>query len=217
VRRGWLVVGALAIVIGLGWALARRRPFSARLAWFLTFSGARAIGRAEELATLLDLRPGMRVLDAGAGPGRLTLPLAERVGPTGTVTALDMQPAMLELVRERATARGLTNVQLLLAELGRGTLAALEPGRYDRAVLVHVLGETSDPAAALREVAAALVPGGHLAIVEHVGDPHYVRYRRVRALAEAAGLRLVGERRFLLGHTTVWEKPVETDTMEGAM
>ncbi|MDW8058753.1 MAG: class I SAM-dependent methyltransferase [Thermomicrobium sp.] len=215
-RRRWLVLAALAIGIGLGWRVARRRPFSSRLAWLLTMPGARAIARAEELATLLELRPGMRVLDAGAGPGRLTIPFAEQVGPSGTVTALDVQPTMLELVRQRAAERGLANIELLVAELGRGTLAGLAVNRYDRAVLVHVLGETSDPAAVLRELAAALAPGGRLAIVEHLGDPHYVRYRRVRELAEAAGLRLVAERRSLVGHTTVWEKPIGSARTEGA-
>lgn len=202
--------------IGLGWLVARRRPFSARLAWMLTLPGLRNIARAKELAALLDIGPGMRVLDAGAGPGRLTMLFAERVGPDGTVTALDVQPGMLELVRRRAAERGLTNVRLLLADLGQGTLAAFEPASYDRAVLVHVLGETDDPAAALRDVAAALVPGGRVAIVEHLGDPHYVRYRRVRELAESVGLRLIGERRSRFGHTTIWEKPIDTATKGAA-
>ena len=158
----------------------------------------------------------MHLLDAGAGPGRLTIPLAEVVGPTGSVTAVDVQPRMLEYVRQRADERGLTNVRLLLAELGRGTLAALEPETYDRALLVHVLGETDDPAATFRELAAVLRPGGRLAVVEHVGDPHYVRYARVRELGEAAGLRLLEERRFLLGHTMVWEKPHDGATKGAA-
>lgn len=215
-RRRWLAIGALAVAFGAGWVVARRRPFSARLAWLLTMPGARGLAEARELAGLLQVGAGMRVLDAGAGPGRLTIPFAEAVGPAGSVTAVDVQPRMLEMVRQRAAERGLRNVRLLLADLGRGTLATFEPASYDRALLVHVLGETDDPAAALREVAAALVPGGRLAIVEHLGDPHYVRYQRVRQLAEAAGLRLAGERRSLFGHTTIWEKPDEPEATKGA-
>ncbi len=205
-----------AVAIGVGWVVTRRRPFSARLAWLLTLPGFRGLAEVAELAALLALRPGMRVLDAGAGPGRLTIPFAEAVGPDGSVTALDVQPRMLEIVRQRAAERGLRNVRLLLADLGQGTLAVFEPASYDRAVLVHVLGETRDPAAALCEVVAALVPGGRLAIVEHLGDPHYVRYQRVRQLAEAAGLRLIAERRSLFGHTTIWEKPDEPEATKGA-
>ena len=216
VQRRWLMLAVLTAGLVGSAIVARRRPFSARLAWFLTLPGVRAIGRVEELAALLDVRPGMRVLDAGAGPGRLTLPLAERVGPEGTVTALDMQPRMLELVEQRAAARGLTNIDFLLAELGHGTLAAQKPAFYDRALLVHVLGETEDAGAALRELAVALRPGGRLATVEHWGDPHFVREQRIRELAVAAGLELATVRRSLWGHTTIWEKPVESMTKGAA-
>lgn len=205
-QRRWmgLVIGVTAL--GVGWLWAPHRPCPAPFAWLLTLPGIRAIGRPEEIITLLDVHPGQRVLDAGCGPGRVTLPLAERVGAEGTVTALDMQPRMLEIVHKLAAQRQLRNVRLLLCELGRGTLASLQPNTYDRAVLAHVLGETRDAAAALREIACVLIPGGRVAIVEHWGDVHYVRYRRVRELAEQAGLRLVKEQRFLLGHTTIWEK-----------
>lgn len=215
-RRRWVIFPLLAVGLALGWKLARRRPFSARLAWFLTLPGVRSFAQAAELTALLELQPGMRVLDAGAGPGRLTIPLAECVGPSGSITALDVQPRMLELVQQQAEKRGLTNIRLLLAELGRGTLAALEQNAYDRALLVHVLGETADPAATLQELATVLRPGGRLAIVETVGDPHYVRYRRVRELAERAGFRLIAERRWLLGHTTIWEKPSGMTMEKGA-
>ncbi len=216
VRRRWVIFPLLAVGITLGWKLAHRRPFSARLAWFLGLPGVRSLARAEELAALLELQPGMQVLDAGAGPGRLTIPLAERLGPSGSITALDMQPRMLELVQQQVEKRGLTNVRLLLAELGRGTLATLEQESYDRVLLVHVLGETAHPAATLQELAAVLRPGGRLAIVETVGDPHYVRYRRVREQAERVGLRLIAERRWLLGHITIWEKPHQTGREKGA-
>src|ERR671915_14848 len=49
----------------------------------------------------LDLAPGMRVLDAGCGPGRLTIPLARAVGTGGEVVALDGQGAMLAKLEER--------------------------------------------------------------------------------------------------------------------
>src|SRR5215210_6349596 len=58
----------------------------------------------ERLIGRLDLAPGMRVLDAGCGPGRLTIPLARAVGPTGEVVALDGQSAMLAKLEERLDA-----------------------------------------------------------------------------------------------------------------
>jgi ubiquinone/menaquinone biosynthesis C-methylase UbiE len=147
-------------------------------------------------ALLLDragVGPGMRVLDAGSGPGRLTLPAADRVGTAGRVLAVDLEPRMLERLRERLAARGLRNVETLEAALGDGRLPA---GAFDVAFLVTVLGEIGDAPAALREIHRALRPGGRLSVTEVLPDPHYQTVGRVRALAAAAGF---AEERYFAG------------------
>ena len=141
---------------------------------------------AELLIGRLKLTPGMRVLDAGCGPGRLTVPLARAVGDEGEVVALDGQPAMLRKLEERLKERGITNVRPVLARLGEGELTE---GRFDRILLPMVLGEVRDRRAAMRELHAALRPGGILSVTEVFGDPDYRRAGTV--LREAAGFRLV--------------------------
>src|SRR5699024_4317163 len=49
-----------------------------------------------------NIKPGMHVIDFCCGPGRLTLPLADCVGPNGTVTAVDMQVKMLQRVEKKS-------------------------------------------------------------------------------------------------------------------
>src|SRR5829696_10310326 len=112
----------LAAVIFLG--LQRRRPIP--LPPFLTFLlenpvTERFVGE-RLLLERLRLVPGMRVLDAGCGPGRLTIPLAKAVGPAGEIVALDGQPGMLAKLEDRLKAGGITNVRLLRASLGEGVL-----------------------------------------------------------------------------------------------
>ena len=77
------------------------------------------------------------------------MPAARRVGPSGRVVAVDIQPRMLAKLAERVEAQRLTNVELVEAGLGAGKLPADE---FDVALLVTVLGEIPDKPAALREI-----------------------------------------------------------------
>jgi ubiquinone/menaquinone biosynthesis C-methylase UbiE len=158
----------------------------------------------ERLIQRLDLAPGMRVLDAGCGPGRLTIPLARAVGPGGEVVALDGQREMLEKLQKRLEAGGIGNVRPARAVLGEG---ALGEGRFDRVVLAMVLGEARDRREAARELYAALVPGGVLSVTEIFGDPDHRRPSTIRREVEAAGFRLARSFGGFPAFTLNFEKP----------
>jgi len=143
-----------------------------------------AVAGAKTILERAGIQSGMRVLDAGCGPGRLTLAAAGRVGPSGHVLALDIQPAMLEKLKLRLARHGLTNVDLMLAGLGEGKLPQDE---FDVVLLVTVLGEIADKLAALRELHRSLRPGGVLSVTEVLPDPHYQTVGRVRRLAAEVG------------------------------
>jgi ubiquinone/menaquinone biosynthesis C-methylase UbiE len=164
------------------------QPFSTSLSWLLENPVARA--HAGRLLGLLDIRPGMHVLDVGCGPGRLALPVARLVGESGEVVGLDVQRRMLQRLERRAAARRLTNLRTVHSAAGDG---ALESGHYDLALLVSVLGEIPPHRrqAAVDEIAEALRPGGVLAIAEGRPDPHRQSKEAVIATTEAAGLRLL--------------------------
>jgi ubiquinone/menaquinone biosynthesis C-methylase UbiE len=183
---GLVLTGAL-VVLGLLWRLASRllaMPCPAWLVPLLENPYMRTVAGAEMLLDRAGIAEGMSVLDVGCGPGRLTLPAAERVGPTGRVVALDLQSAMLGRLRERLTRRKLENVRAMLAGAGEGKV---ERGAFDRALLVTVLGEIRDKGRALDEIREALRPAGILSVTEVLPDPHYQSRRRVRELAERAG------------------------------
>jgi ubiquinone/menaquinone biosynthesis C-methylase UbiE len=185
-----LAVGGLILLAFVTWRLASRRhaiPCPVWLSWLVELDNPFAkTNRAAFIVEHLNLAPGMTVLDAGCGPGRLTIPLARAVGGQGEVVALDLQAGMLERVREKVEAEGLANIRLLQAGLGEG---ALEQGKFDRAVLVTVLGEIPEREPALNEVFDALKPGGILSVTELVFDPHFQRHSTVKRLAESVGFR----------------------------
>lgn len=166
--------------------LSRRRllPCPSTLVWVLENPIIERVAGGQALMDRAGVLPGMRVLDAGCGPGRVTIPLALRVGATGHVVALDVQASMLVKLRKRLEEHRITNVRTVHAELGTGALAG---ERFDRAFLVTVLGEVPDRERALKEIHGVLVPGGILSVTEVLPDPHYQRRSAVRALALSAG------------------------------
>jgi ubiquinone/menaquinone biosynthesis C-methylase UbiE len=182
-----LILGALLVWRFAGWACP---PWLVPL---LENPYVESVAGAETVLERAGVGPGLQVLDAGCGPGRLSVPASRRVGASGRVVALDFEPRMLEKLAARVAAESLTNVEPLEAGLGDGKLPA---AAFDVALLVTVLGEVPDKLAALREIHRSLRPGGVLSVTEVLPDPHYQRLARVRDLAAAAGFR---ERRLFSG------------------
>lgn len=203
-----LVLVASIVIIAIVWRLASRRqsiPCPVWLRWLVELDNPfTRTNRASFIVETLALSPGMTVLDAGCGPGRLTVPLARGVGPAGRVVALDIQPGMLARAKAKTEAAGYKNVEFVAAALGEGELV---PNHFDRVVLVTVLGEIPNSAVAIAELFAALKPGGVLAIVEVIFDPHFQSRSAVTRLAVSVGYR---ERAFFghgLAYVIHFEKP----------
>lgn len=153
---------------------------------------------------------GMRVLDAGCGPGRLTLPLARRVGVGGEVVALDVQEGMLDRVRRRAAEHGLSNIRTLRSALEAGAeVQELRAADFDRVLLVTVLGEVPDPEHAMRVLYSALRPGGLLSVTELIIDPDYQRLSRVRTLGQSVGFEIERSYGTALAFTQNFRKPAK--------
>jgi cyclopropane fatty-acyl-phospholipid synthase-like methyltransferase len=182
-----LGLASFVILAVFGWRFASRLPCPVWLRWLVELDNPfTEANRSDVIIQRLDLQPGMTVLDIGCGPGRLTIAVAEQVGPQGAVVAIDLQTGMLRRAQERAQAADLSNIRFVQARVGEGKL---EAGLADRALLVTVLGEIPDREAALREVFAALKPGGMLSVTETIFDPHFQRRDTVLRLADAVGFR----------------------------
>ncbi|MET9496512.1 methyltransferase domain-containing protein [Streptomyces sp. NPDC006552] len=116
---------------------------------------------ANSAAYLLgSLKPHMRILDIGCGPGTITADLAALV-PDGHVVGADHAPEILDRARATAAGRGLTNVEFTTADVH--TLDFPD----DTFCVVHahqVLQHVGDPVQALREMRRVTKPGGLVAV-----------------------------------------------------
>jgi ubiquinone/menaquinone biosynthesis C-methylase UbiE len=183
-------VGSLVAVAVLLFARQRRLPIPLppSLAFVLENPVTEAFVGAQRLLERAELAPGMRVLDAGCGPGRIAIPAARRVLPGGEVVALDSQEAMLRRLQERLEREDIENVRAVRGKLGTGELTESES--FDRVLLVMVLGEIRGRERALGELYRATKAGGVLSVSEALGDPDYRGRGTVRREIEAAGFRL---------------------------
>lgn len=121
---------------------------------------------ADRLAELLALRDGMTVGEIGAGDGRLTLHMAQRVGPSGRVYSTELGDRLTAL-REAVGEAGLSNVTVIEAGAEATNLPA---GCCDAIVMRRVYHHLSDPAGITASIHQALTPGGLLAIIEFETD-----------------------------------------------
>ena len=100
--------------------------------------------------------PGMAVLDLASGTGEPAISLAERVGPQGSVTALDQSAELLEIAAERARQRRLANFTTRQADAHALPFA---DGSFDLAACRFGVMFFADPARALTELHRVLRPG----------------------------------------------------------
>jgi enediyne biosynthesis protein CalE5 len=103
------------------------------------------------------LQSGQQVLDLGTGTGSVAIKAASLIMPGGNVTAVDISPEMLDLARRRSASLGLNNIEFLE---GRAEKVPAPPGRFDAVLASLSLMYVIDRAAAAREIARVLRPGG---------------------------------------------------------
>lgn len=155
--------------------------------------------KPHQVIEALALAPESTVADIGAGTGYFTARLA-RMLPKGRVLAVDVEPAMVKHLAERAKQEKLPNV---LAVHGAADSARL-PEPVDLALLVDVYHHIGDRPAYFRDLRASLKPGGRLAIIDFrmdskVGPPRSARIAPERVVSELkeAGYSLAAEHGFL--------------------
>jgi SAM-dependent methyltransferase len=158
--------------------------------------------KPDQVVAALGLAAGQTACDVGSGPGYFTLRLARAVGAAGRVFAVDVEPRLLAVLRERMAAAGLANVTPVLA---RPDDPLLPRAACDVVLIVDTYHHFPDGPAYLRGLQRVLKPGGRIANVDYhkratpVGPPldHRIAREDFVRDATAAGLSVASEETFL--------------------
>ncbi|MGZ7023587.1 MAG: methyltransferase domain-containing protein, partial [Ilumatobacteraceae bacterium] len=120
------------------------------------------IVQREELRRSLRASAGESILDLGSGPGFLACELAQEVGATGRIVAVDISSDMNLIASKRIAAAGLGDRVEILE--GDATALAFADATFDAAVSMQVLEYLAEPDAALDQLVRVLRPGGRLVV-----------------------------------------------------
>jgi SAM-dependent methyltransferase len=126
---------------------------------------------------------GKRVLDLGAGPGHAAIDLAEIVGPTGEVLAIERSKNFVRAMNDARRVRSLTNVRIHELDL---MADELPKGNYDFSWCRWVVSFVNDPALMIKKLGGVMAKGS-VAIFHEYG--HYETWHFLPRLANQERFR----------------------------
>ena len=148
-----------------------------------------------KMVKALGLKSTDVVADIGAGTGYISQLLAQQI-PEGKVLAVDLQPEMIELLKQRIKNSKITNIQ---PQLGTEQSPELPAASIDLAIMVDAYHEFSYPHEMMVGIVAALKPGGRVVLTEYRGEdpkvfikPHHkTTQKQIQQEMKAVGLKLL--------------------------
>ncbi len=149
----------------------------------------------DRVVDAMQLKPTDKVADIGAGTGYFSIRIARKV-PQGQVIGEDIQPEMLDLMKDNVAKAGLNNVHPLL---GTTEDPKLPPGSVDKVLMVDAYHEFDMPKEMMQGIVRGLKPDGQVVFVEYRGEdpavpilPHHkMTVAQLSAEMNAVGLHLV--------------------------
>jgi len=143
------------------------------------------------------------VLEVGPGNGTYTLTTGRAVGEAGQVVAIDIEPRIIDKLRQRVELQGAGNIEARLADVHQ---LPFPDASFEAIYMITVIGEIPAPGKAMHEFHRVLRHGGTLAFSEFLPDPDYPLPSTLNALGSEAGFRLKSRLGKLFYYTMIFDK-----------
>ncbi|GAD13074.1 class I SAM-dependent methyltransferase [Geobacillus stearothermophilus] len=115
----------------------------------------------QQAISMLSVKPNDTIVDLGSGNGYFTIPLAQATN--GKVYAIDVQPEMIELLKQRAEKLAITNIEYRVADVAS---TALPSHSLDKGIMAFVFHEVERKEAAIDEIRRVMKPKGQFLLIE---------------------------------------------------
>jgi SAM-dependent methyltransferase len=147
---------------------------------------------------ILGITSGKSVADIGAGSGWFSVRAAKRIGPTGNLYAVDINPEAVHYIENRAHKEQLANIKTILSKPDDPLLPA---NTVDAVLLLKTYHEVAHPITLLRNLHPALRPNAKIGIIDRNGngENHGVGREIVIREAKDAGYHLLNQYDFVKG------------------
>jgi SAM-dependent methyltransferase len=144
----------------------------------------------ERVMDILGIHAGGNVADIGAGSGWFTVRAAKRVGPQGTVYAVDINPEAIKYIDERARKEAIHNVHTIL---GAEDDPKLPANSIDSVLMLKTYHEIAEPVRLLENLRKSLHSEARIGIIDRSGngEDHGIQQDVVEREAAQAGYRLI--------------------------
>jgi predicted methyltransferase len=121
----------------------------------------------DRVMDILMISEGKSVADIGAGSGWFTVRAAKRVGTSGKVYAVEINPESIDHINKRAVSEGFKNIQTILGQTDDPTL---RPNSVDAVLILKTYHEFAEPVAMMKKIMPAMKKGGLVGIIDRAGD-----------------------------------------------
>lgn len=153
--------------------------------------------KPEDAIESWDVRPGEKIADFGCGAGFFTIPLAQRVGPQGSIYAIDVRQEALDATKTKIKLFRLSNVHCIRADLETLRGSTIKDGTIDKVVITNILFQAGNKNIIIQEAFRIIRPGGSLLMIEWNAEnqtgpilPGTVDRAEAQKLCEIAGFVL---------------------------